>query len=110
MARVEAVLGAKPLPAFFSGHGPDGEAVRARGRSRLALAYDPARSRLIVVAPHVLDKRDPTQEEMGYLATLDEAILGMRELGGGLAGRLVLRRTWIDVDTDLLTAPSWSWA
>ncbi len=109
MARVRAVLDAEPLPAFFSGHEPDGGPARAAGSSHLAFTCDLVRSRLIVVAPHVLDRRDPTREERDHLADLDEALQGMCELRAGPAGRLVLRRTWIHVDTDALTAPSRAW-
>jgi CRISPR-associated protein Csb2 len=109
MARVQAVLDNKPFPAFFSGHEPDGRPARAEKSSHLAFVCDLPRSRLVVVAPHVLDRRDPTREERVHLADLDEALQGMRELRAGPAGCLVLRRTWIDVGTDALTAPSCVW-
>jgi CRISPR-associated protein Csb2 len=109
MARVQAVLDAEPLPAFFSGHEPDGGPARAAGSSHLAFTCDLVRSRLLVVAPHALDRRDPTRVERNHLAVLDEALQGMCELRAGPAGRFVLQRTWIDVDTDALTAPSRAW-
>jgi CRISPR-associated protein Csb2 len=109
MARVQAELGEKPLPAFFSGHEPGGGPARTEQGSHLAFLYDPVCSRLIVVAPHVLDRREPTAEERDHLATLDQALQGMRELRAGPAGRLVLRRTWMDVDSDALTASSRVW-
>jgi CRISPR-associated protein Csb2 len=109
MARVQTVLGDEALPAFFSGHEPDRGPARAEKSSHLAFLCDLPRSRLIVVAPHALDRRDPTREERVHLADLDEALQGMRELRAGPAGCLVLRRTWIDVGTDALTAPSRVW-
>lgn len=109
MARVQAVLGERPLPKFFAGHEPDGAPARAQASSHLAFTFDPVRSRLVVVAPHALDRRDPTREERNHLAVLDEALQGMCELRAGPVGRLVLRRTWIDVDRDALTAPSHTW-
>jgi CRISPR-associated protein Csb2 len=109
MARVQAELGEKPLPAFFSGHEPGGGPARAEQSSHLAFLYDPACARLIVVAPHLLDRREPTAEERDHLATLDQALQGVRELLAGPAGRLMLRRTWMDVDSDALTAPSRVW-
>jgi hypothetical protein len=109
MARVQGVLDAEPLPAFFSGHEPAGGPVRAERSSHLAFLCDLPRLRLIVVAPHALDRRDSTREERDHLAVLDEAFEGMFELRAGPAGRLVLRRTSIDVDRDALTAPSCTW-
>jgi CRISPR-associated protein Csb2 len=75
----------------------------------LAFTYDPARSRLVVVAPHVLDGRDPTHEEGRNLVALDRALQGLRELRAGPAGRVALRPAFIDVDTDALTAPCRVW-
>jgi len=109
MARVQAVLGNAPLPAFFSGHEPAGGPARAEGDSHLAFLCDLPRLRLIVAAPHAIDRRDSTREEREQLAILDEALQGMRELRAGPDGRLVLRRTWIDEGTDALTAPSRVW-
>jgi CRISPR-associated protein Csb2 len=109
MARVQAVLDDTPLPAFFSGHQPDGGPARAEQSSHLAFLCDLPRSRLIVVAPHALDRRDATREEREHLADLDEALENMRELRAGPAGHLLLRRTWMDPDRDLLTAPSREW-
>jgi CRISPR-associated protein Csb2 len=109
MARVQAELGEKPLPAFFSGHEPGGGPARAETSSHLAFVCDLPRARVIIVASHALDRREPSQEEREHLAVLDDALQGMRELRAGPAGRLVLRRTWIDVDRDALTAPSHAW-
>jgi CRISPR-associated protein Csb2 len=109
MARVQAVLEARPLPTFFSGHEPGGGPARAEKSSHLAFLCDRRHSRLIVVAPHALDRREPTQEETKHLLLLDEVLQGMRELRAGPAGRLVLRQTWVDVETDPLTAPSCTW-
>jgi CRISPR-associated protein Csb2 len=109
MARVQAVLGEKPLPAFFSGHEPRGGPARAERSSHLAFLYDPPRARLIVVAPHALDRREPSGDEREPLRVLDEALEGMRELCAGPAGRLRVRRTEIDLERDPLTAPFREW-
>jgi CRISPR-associated protein Csb2 len=109
MARVQAVLRDRPLPAYFSGHDPGGGPARAEMSSHLAFQYDLPRSRLLIVAPHAIDRRDPTREERDQLAVLDDALQGMRELRAGPAGCLVLRRTWIDVDLDPLTGLSRTW-
>lgn len=75
----------------------------------LAFAFDPERSRLLIAAPHVLDRREPTSEEREHLAVLDGALENLRELRVGSAGRLALRRDWVDLDADVLTAPSRTW-
>jgi CRISPR-associated protein Csb2 len=109
MARVQKVLGDKPMPTFFSGHEPDGSPARSDSSSHAAFAFHPISSRLLVVAPHVLDRREPSSEENRHLTVLEEALVDLRELRAGPAGRLALRSEWIDVDTDALTAPSRTW-
>jgi CRISPR-associated protein Csb2 len=109
MARVQEVLGAAPLPTFFSGHDHDGTPARSERSSHIAFAFDPARSRLVIAAPHVLDRREPTPEEREHLTVLDGVIETLGELRAGSAGRLALRSDWVDLDADALTAPSQSW-
>lgn len=109
MARVQAELGNEPLPAFFSGHEPDGGPVRAEKSSHLAFLCDLPRSRLIVAAPHMLDQRDATRDERKHLTLLDDALNGMNELRAGKSGLLTLRPARIDTDSDPLTALSRVW-
>jgi CRISPR-associated protein Csb2 len=109
MARAQAVLGEKPLPAFFSGHEAGGGPAREERSSHLAFTCDLARSRLVVVAPHALDRRAPIREEMRHLAVLDEALQGLRELRAGSVGHLKLRRAWLDEERDPLVAPARVW-
>jgi CRISPR-associated protein Csb2 len=109
MALVQAVLGGEPLPAFFSGHGPDGGPARTERSAHLAFVCDLPRSRLIVVSPHEVDRRRATDEERDHLAVLDRALQDLRELRAGAAGRLKLRRASLDADTDVLTGPSRVW-
>jgi CRISPR-associated protein Csb2 len=109
MTRVQAVLEEEPLPPFFSGHEPGGGPARAERSSHLAFLCDLPRKRLIVAAPHVIDRREPTQDERNHLAVLGEALLDMRELRAGPAGLLVLRQTWIDEERDVLIAPCRAW-
>jgi CRISPR-associated protein Csb2 len=109
MARVQTLLGEKPLPTFFSGHESGDGPARAARSSHLAFLCDLPRSRLLVVSPHALDRRGPTREEREHWAVLDEALRQMNELRAGTAGRLALRSAWIDLDTDVLTAPSRTW-
>ncbi len=108
MARVqEQVQG--PLPRFFSGHEADGSPARASHSSHLAFAFDPGRARFLVIAPHVLDRRPATHDEMANLAILDCALEGLRELRAGEAGILSLRPAPLIVEHDPLFAASREW-
>lgn len=109
MARVQAKLGDQPLPAFFSGHEANGSAVGATRSSHLAFTCDLTRSRILVVAPHVQDRRQPMPEERQHLEVLDRALEGLGELRAGDAGLLRLRRGWIDAAVDPLVAAARVW-
>lgn len=109
LARTQEVLGGSSLPGFFSGHDSNGAPMRSRRSAHLAFAFHPTSSRLLVLAPHVLDGREPSGEEKRYIADLEEALEDLREVRAGAAGRLKLHSDWIDVDTDALTAPSRTW-
>lgn len=109
MARTQEILGAARLPTLFSGHDGDGSHARSHGSSHLAFTFDPARARLVIAAPHILDRRHPTSEERDHLAILDQALENLGELRAGSAGRLRLRSELVDLDVDALTAPSPIW-
>jgi CRISPR-associated protein Csb2 len=110
MARVQEILGASArLPTFFSGHDRSGSPAGSHGSSHLAFTFDSARTRLVIVAPHILDRRHPTSDERNHLAVLDQALENLRELRAGSAGCLALCADSIDVNADALTAPSRSW-
>src|SRR5581483_10794088 len=109
MSRARAMLGGGALPAFFSGHEADGSATRARQSSHLAFTCDLTRSRILLVAPHVQDRRQSTLQERKHLAVLDQALEGLSELRAGPAGLLRLRREWIDTVVDPLVAPARVW-
>ena len=110
MARVQAVVGSRAtLPAFFTGHERDGSAARTERRPHLTFVFDPGPARLLVVAPHVVDRRAPTPEEVQDLRKLDAALTEFRELRAGSAGRLMLRAIFIDADRDPLFAASRTW-
>lgn len=58
MAQVRVVIGAsETLPPFFSGHAPDGAPAKSEQHSHLAFVFDPDGSRLLIIAPHVIDRR-----------------------------------------------------
>jgi CRISPR-associated protein Csb2 len=110
MARAQQVLGGTTvLPAFFSGHERDGSPAQSERRPHLAFAFDARSSRLLVVAPHALGQRPPTREEEMALAVLEKALEGFCELRAGSAGRLALRASLVDTETDPLTAASRVW-
>jgi CRISPR-associated protein Csb2 len=109
MARVQAVLEGKPLPAFFSGHESVWARARAPRSSHFAFLCDLPRSRLIIIAPHTLDRRDPTSEERECLSVLDGSLQDMRELRAGSAGVLKLRAIAPDCHTDPLFGASRIW-
>lgn len=110
IARVQHVLGPgkKPVPPFFTGHAPDGSPATAVEHPHLTFVFDPERRRLLILAPHVVDRRATTRDEVGHLAALDQALVDFRELRAGAAGRLMLRASLIP-DEDPLFAPSSTW-
>lgn len=93
MARVQANLGTgERLAPFFSGHGEDGAPVRRSRYSHLSFAFEPDLRRLLILAPHIVERRAPTSQEVDHLRTLDAALKGFCELRAGHAGRLSLSR------------------
>jgi CRISPR-associated protein Csb2 len=110
MARVQGVIGErKTLPIFFSGHESDGSPAKSEVQSHLACQFDPGASRLLIIAPHLLDRREATREESAHLRTLEEALQDFRELRAGVAGALALRPCLVDSDTDPILASSREW-
>jgi CRISPR-associated protein Csb2 len=91
MARVQTIIGARAkLAPFFSGHEGDGSPLRGANSSHLAFAFEPVSRRLLVFAPHLLERRSSMEQEREHLRTLDVALTGFHELRAGSAGRLVI--------------------
>jgi CRISPR-associated protein Csb2 len=109
MARVQQEIGAVSLPPFFTGHAADGTSLHDGGHAHLACAFDPERQRLLIVAPHRVEGREATREELRHLATLDAALGGFRDLRAGSAGRLLLAPAEALQDTDPLLAVARNW-
>jgi CRISPR-associated protein Csb2 len=111
MARVQSVVGAREkLPAFFSGHEADGALLRRANSSHLAFAFAPTSRRLLILAPHLLERRSQTAQECEHLRTLDDALDGFRELRAGSAGLLRLSPETNSDDADgPLVRPSRIW-
>lgn len=109
MARVQQQIGVRtPLPMFFTGHERDGSPARG-GHAHLIFAFDPAVPRLLIIAPHVVERRIPTRSELQHLRDLDAALSSFRDLRAGPAGRLALRAASIDQEGDPLFAASRQW-
>ncbi len=87
MARVQAThLAGEPIAPFFSGHAEDGTPVRRSRSSHLSFAFVQDSGRLLILAPHIVERRAPTPKELSYLRTLDAAMEGFRELRAGQYG------------------------
>ena len=110
MARVQAQLGPRAaLPVFFSGHEATGAPASSGGHEHLAFAFDAPRKRLIIVAPHILERREARARESEHLSSLDDALADFRELRAGEAGMLTLVPCPIEMQEDPLFASSRSW-
>jgi CRISPR-associated protein Csb2 len=109
MSRVQAVLGDAVLPTFFTGHEKDGLSAQSERCPHLTFAFEPTSGRLFIISPHVRDRREASSEELRYLRALDEALTDFYDLRAGPSGRLILRATSIDVDTDPLFVASRTW-
>jgi CRISPR-associated protein Csb2 len=109
MARVQREIGRSDLPAYFHGHEPDGTALSPGDRRHLAFAADPKRERLLILAPHLADRRAPTDEERGHLRLLERALSALTTLRAGACGAFDLSIQPIGEDDPVLGhAPSWS--
>ncbi|HLK79940.1 MAG TPA: type I-U CRISPR-associated protein Csb2 [Xanthobacteraceae bacterium] len=110
MARVQEKIGRETLPAFFTGHAVDGTPLRPGRHEHLAFIFDTLRKRLLIVAPHILARRDPSKAEREwYLPLLEDAVAGFQELRAGPAGKLVLAPTIVEQSDDPLFTPSPIW-
>lgn len=87
MARVQVTIGTRErLASFFSGHAEDGAPVRRSRSSHLSFAFEAVAQRLLILAPHVVERRAPTSQELDFLHLLDAALEGFCELRAGSAG------------------------
>jgi CRISPR-associated protein Csb2 len=108
MARAQAVLGSREsLPQLISGHEPDGNPIRDRGH--LVFQFEPYSQTLLVIAPHVLERRSVFQSERRVLMRLDEALDNFTELRAGTSGLLALSRVSFEGACPLLFEPARIW-
>lgn len=110
MARVQATLGPQErLASFFSGHAEDGAPVRRSSSSHLSFAFQPDLRRLLVFAPHIVERREPTPPELDHLRTLARALEGFRELRAGHAGRFSLSPVVLGAPDDSIDGVAREW-
>jgi CRISPR-associated protein Csb2 len=110
MSRVQERIGKRArLPAFFSGHEPNGAPSRSGIHAHLAFAADLVRHRLLIVAPHVLEGRQPTPDERKHLNMLDASMADFNDLRAGAAGRIKLAWSPIHAHEDPLFGAARSW-
>jgi CRISPR-associated protein Csb2 len=110
MARVQEKIGKRETPPpFFTGHKADGSPMRSGRHEHVAFVFDAPRKRLMIVAPHILERRQASTSESENLRTLDEALADFRELRAGAAGKLVLAPRAVDLSDDELFARSTTW-
>lgn len=102
MARTQDRIGNKELPSWLTGHLWNGDVVRD-DRSRLRLAADLERRRLLALVPRSC-LGEPAESRDDVIMALST----MRELKAGGGGRLLLRRVAID-DDDVVFASGRRW-
>jgi len=109
MARAQVELGRVALGSFFTGHEANGEPLATEHASHLAFHWDVPRRRLLVVAPHWLERREPSRRERDAIVLLERALESIFELRAGSAGRFEVRLTSIAANDPLrCAARSWS--
>jgi CRISPR-associated protein Csb2 len=108
MARVRDAIGSHELPAWFTGHAPNGEPLRDGTHRHLAFAADPERRRLLVIPPHLVGRARPSGEDRRKLRQLERALAGLSLLRAGRLGAQELVPVAIP-DDDPLFAEARTW-
>ncbi len=109
MHRVAAHLGKRSthdLKSFFTGHEREGAPLRQGDHRHLFFAVD--HTRLLIIAPHLVERRAPGWSEWERLAELDAALIGLDRLA---LGRRTYRLTPLPEpgDDDPLLRPARLW-
>lgn len=103
MSRVQQLMGPRQtLPSFFTGHAHDGSPLRDGYHRHLVYVADLPRQRLLVIAPHVLEGRNPTKNERINMGRLDNALGNLSVLRAGKSGKLILSGTPTNFENDPL--------
>jgi CRISPR-associated protein Csb2 len=109
LARTQAQHGEARLPTYFTGHAEDGTAARSADTNHIAVHWDAPRQRLLVMAPHRLDRRTANAAETRELGCLDAGLAEMRELIAGRAGRHELTPMAVALDDDPCFVVAHAW-
>jgi CRISPR-associated protein Csb2 len=110
MARVQEKMGERAtLPPFFTGHAANGAPSHSGRHEHLAFVFDAPQKRLLIVAPHILERREPLKGERENLGTLEDALDDLQELRAGLAGRLSLSSCHAEMQDDPLFTRVCTW-
>ena len=80
MARFQAQQPGESLPTWVSGHEPDGRPADRARSGHLYFVADKTDRALVILAPHCVEGRSPTEHETRHLATLESALAGFRSL------------------------------
>ena len=111
MARVQAAMrrGAA-MPAYVSGHRPDGSPAGDGTHRHIAVVADLPRDRLLYVAPSRFQRRGVRWRDIEADHRLTAGALeGMDVLRAGAAGCLTLAPAVVDSESDALFAPARVW-
>src|SRR5690606_16473638 len=92
-----------------TGHEDDGSPACSGGHAHLAFVPDLKRGRLLIIAPHVIEHRQPSPDEKQNLGTLAQALVDLECLRAGRSGKLSLLPQAVNIDTDLLFAATTAW-
>jgi CRISPR-associated protein Csb2 len=110
MARVQEKMGERAtLPPFFTGHAANGAPSRSGRHEHLAFVFDAPQKRLLIVAPHIVERREASKRERENLRMLEDALEDFRELRAGAAGRLSLLSCPFEMEDNPLFARSSTW-
>ena len=111
MARVRNSLPlGETVPTYVSGHGTDGGPAAGGDHRHIAVAADLPRRRILYVAPDLLLRRSIGWQEIAAVhRRTARALEGMDVLRAGTAGRLILKTTVLDAESDPLFAPARVW-
>ncbi|MDQ3032103.1 MAG: type I-U CRISPR-associated protein Csb2 [Myxococcota bacterium] len=108
MSRVQEELGLSDLPPYVSGHGREGGPARD-GTPHVAFQYDSRDRRLLIVPPHLIEKRRPWREEVEHLGVLERALAHMKILRAGSSGIFTLTRVRVEPGDDALFGVAERW-
>lgn len=111
MARVqEQIPSGYIIPTYVSGHHEDGSVARDGTHRHISVVADLAQKRILFIAPNWLQRNGITWHQVQRdHSRLHKALVGMNVLRAGVAGKLSLSSTVVNLETDTLFAPAQIW-